>query len=319
MKYFLPYFFVIIQFPLFGQLIDNTASYRNISSDRYFRFHYENDYFSETDEFYTQGINLEFVHPVISKFPLSRLVFNSSTAQVKNGISLEHIGFTPTSIGHNEILYGDRPFAAALFLKTFSIINDSVHKYRIASVLSTGVMGPAAGGEQMQQEIHRWIGDLQPLGWQNQVQNDLILNYQVDIEKNVLTYRNYLVINAKAGGMAGTLYDKASLGFVFMTGVFESPFQSFVNQKRKFQVYLYSEPKLSAIGYDATLQGGLFNRTSSYTIESKNINRIVFQHNFGIVFKIKRMNLEYFQSFLSQEFATQGTHRWGGIRIGYAF
>ena len=300
-------------------MIDNTASYRNISSDRYFRIHYENDYFSEIDEFYTQGINLEFVHPVISKFPFSRLVLNSSTAQVKNGISLEHIGFTPTSIGHNEILNGDRPFAAALFLKTFSIINDTLKNYKLISILSTGVIGPAAGGEQMQQEIHRWIGNVQPLGWKNQIQNDVILNYQVDIEKNLISFHKYLVVNVKAGGMAGTLYDKAYIGMSIMAGIFESPFQSFLSQKRKFQVYFYSEPKINAVGFDATLQGGLLNHASLYIINQKDINRLVFQHNLGIVFKIKQMNLEYFQSFLSQEFATQGTHRWGGIRIGYAF
>jgi lipid A 3-O-deacylase len=304
---------------LYGQVIDNTASYRNISSLRYFRIHYENDYFSKTDEFYTQGMNYEYVDPRIAKFPLSHLVFRSSKAQVKNGISIEHIGFTPSSIRHPEILYGDRPFAAAAYLKTFSVLNDTLRKIRLSCVLSTGIIGPAALGEQIQKRIHKWIGDKQPLGWQNQIQNDVVFNYQVDIEKNLISFRQLLMINTKAGAMAGTLYDKIYGSTIIMIGFFENPFKSFISSKNKYQIYLYAEPKINLIGYDASLQGGIFNHRSPYIISSRDINRIVFQNNAGMVVKINRLNLEYFQSYLSQEFRSKGSHHWGGIRIGYSF
>ena len=302
----------------YAQLIDNTASYRTINADRYFRLHYENDYFSESDFYYTQGINLEYVNPAIRKFPLSRLLIRT-TKKTKYGISLEHLGYTPTSIKHPEILTGDRPFAATVFLKTFAIVNDSARGYRIVSALSTGVIGAAAGGYEMQAAIHRWIHDTHPQGWNNQIQNDIVLNYQLDYEQKILPYMKYLSTTAKGGAHVGTLSDKIYGSISFMTGLFDNPFQYFSRQHRLFQVYIYEEPMINAVGYDASLQGGLFNRSSPYTISQGDVTRFVFQNNMGFVLKIRRFNMEYFQTFITKEFYTGTSHHWGGIRIAWVF
>ncbi len=299
-----------------AQQISNTALYRNISSPKYFRIHYENDYFSETDIYYTQGINLEYVHPAIGNFLSSKLLLRSVSKEAKFGIALEHEGYTPTSISHPEILVGDRPFAACLFLKTFSIINDATRKERISSSLIMGVIGPAAGGKEIQEGIHRLINYTLPLGWQNQIQNDVILNYQVDYERGFFLRPDFFLLSAKAGARLGTFNTKVSAGFILMTGLFDDPFANFLKRNRKYQLYVYAEPLLNIIGHDATLQGGLIN-TNPYTLSSNEINRFVFQGNAGIVFKINTLQLEYFQSYLTKEFKTGGTHAWGGVRIGW--
>jgi lipid A 3-O-deacylase len=299
-----------------AQQISNTALYRNVSSPKYFRVHYENDYFSETDIYYTQGINLEYVHPAIGNFFTSKLLLRSSTKEAKYGISLEHEGYTPTSISHPEILLGDRPFAACLFLKTFSITNNLTRRERISSSLSAGVIGPMAGGKEIQEGIHRLINYTLPLGWQNQIQNDVILNYQVEYERGFFSLPDYLLLSMKAGAHIGTFNSKACMGITLMTGIFDDPFTNFSKRKRKNQVYLYAEPLLNVVGHDATLQGGFFN-TSPYTLSSNEINRFVFQGNAGIVFKINTLQLEYFQSYLTKEFETGSSHAWGGIRIGW--
>src|SRR5882672_6650229 len=197
---------VVLGFALgaYAQHISNTALYRNISSPNYFRINYENDYFSGTDIYYTQGINLEYVSPAVGKLWSSKLLVHSASRENKFGIALEHEGFTPTSISHPEILYGDRPFAACLFLKIFSMVNDAGRRERISSALSAGVIGPAAGGKEMQEAIHRWLNDKQPQGWQNQIRNDLILNYQVEYDRGLLARSNYFSLSTKAGARAGT-------------------------------------------------------------------------------------------------------------------
>jgi lipid A 3-O-deacylase len=301
-----------------AQAIDNSVSYRNMSANKYFRFHYENDYFSGTDIYYTQGILFEYANPVIRKFFLTKILIGSDHFERKYGISLELNGYTPTSIQHTEILVGDRPFASCLFLKTFLIANDSIRKLRISSSLSTGVIGPAALGEEIQTTIHRWLHDKTPMGWSNQIQNDVVLNYQADVEKCILSSGSF-IFNAKAGGHIGTLSDKVYGGFTLMAGHFDNPFSNFSKQGKSFQVYLFLEPLINVVGYDATLQGGMFNKSSPYTIPASEINRIVFQNNYGIVFKIKKMYLEYFQTYLTKEFETGGEHKWGGIRVGRCF
>jgi hypothetical protein len=315
-----PVFLLIVwglSFSLQAQRISNTALYRDVSSLKYLRLYYENDYFSTTDKYYTQGINLEYVHPAIGNFFTSRLLIRSRSKEAKFGISLEQEAYTPTSITSSEILIGDRPFAASLFLKIFSIVNDPSKRERISSTLSFGAIGPTTGGKEIQEVIHRWIDYIQPKGWQHQIHNDVIINYQIEYERGLLNRENYFSLSAKTGARAGTFNTKAYAGAIIMTGYFDDPFKNFSRRERKNQVYLYVEPLLNIVGHDATLQGGLFNKTSPYTIKSTDINRLVFQGNAGIVFKINTVHLEYFQSYLTKEFKTGQSHLWGGVRIGW--
>lgn len=300
-------------------MIDNTAIYRNLSAEKSLRLHYENDYFSKSDIYYTQGINLEFVHPVFQKFQGSRLLAGLTNPQRKYGIAAEHLGFTPTSISFRKIIAGDRPFAASLLLKLFSASTDSLRKYRITSSISAGVIGPVAGAKEFQSAIHRWINDTEPMGWNNQIRNDIILNYEANFVKGIFSFKNFLTLAGKVGGRAGTFNTKLNAGVIMMTGLFDDPWKFFARANRNFQIYVYEEPLISLVGHDATLQGGLFNKNSPYTISASDLERVVFQNNAGLVIQFKKMNVEYFQSYLTEEFRTGRSHHWGGVRIGLKF
>ena len=107
-----------------------------------------------------------------------------------------------------------------------------------------------------------------------------------------------------------------------MAGNFTDPYKSNNRTKKeikKFRYYLYGQTETSIIGYDASLQGGLFNHSSPYTISSGNITRVTFQGDYGIVVSFRKIYLEYCQSYLTKEFSTGKFHRWGGIRIGSGF
>ena len=120
---FLKIVFILLLFCCAGitkaQLIDNSSTFRNIGRNSYFRFHYENDYFTKTDEYYSQGIALEFAHPAIKRFPLSKLLWKPFKTVTQYGISFNILGYTPTTILSDSILYGDRPYNGGLSLKTF--------------------------------------------------------------------------------------------------------------------------------------------------------------------------------------------------------
>ncbi|MCY7353275.1 MAG: lipid A deacylase LpxR family protein [Cytophagaceae bacterium] len=299
-----------------AQRIDNTASYRDLGGEKYIRLHYDNDFFTASDFYYTQGYSFEVVHPALKKNPLSKALLRLKGGTTKYGLAFEHFGFTPTNIGRSEILYNDRPFASCILLKSFAISVDTVRRTRLSAVLSTGGIGPVAFGEGMQKTIHRWINGVEPLGWRNQIQNDVLINYELNHEK--LLYQNrFFSLNTNAQVRVGTLNDKAQVGFTLMAGKFNSPFGPVVlARKNRFQLYIYNQPLVSFVAYDATLQGGLFNRSSPYTLRSSEINRVTFQNNVGIVLKTKKIYLEYYQSLLTREFKTGMPHRWGGFRIG---
>jgi lipid A 3-O-deacylase len=306
----------------FAQVIDNTSSVRIMSSDTYIRFHYENDYFSKSDQYYTQGMNLEFVSKALKKNPLNIALLLSKNATLF-GLAIEHNAYTPTSIRSNEILYGDRPFAASIMIKTFSSSFFQNYRLRVSSSLSMGMIGSIAGAEQLQRDIHRWINYINPQGWQYQIKNDLIINYEARLEKNVI-HSSHLLLNGLATLRAGTYNSKASVGASVLFGKLNTAilnsFSGTVrsDSRQKFFVHLYAQPIFNAVVYDATLQGGMIlNRNSPYTLSSKELKHFTFQGNAGIVITIGSFNIEYFQSMIGREFNTGQVHHWGGIRLGF--
>ncbi|NOT75893.1 MAG: lipid A deacylase LpxR family protein [Cyclobacteriaceae bacterium] len=320
---FLISFFWIIANLSSGQTIDNMASFRMVDGNRYIRLNVDNDYFTATDDYYTAGINLEMVHPLFRKFPLTKILVAPQRYKTRSGISLEQNGYTPKSIEHDDILYGDRPFAATLQLKTFSMSVDSMRHQRITSSLSLGIIGQGAGGYGVQKALHELIHYTIPRGWQNQIHNDIIINYEFAFEKNLVHLNNKFLINGMMQARAGTLNTRLSSGFVMMIGKLnpsitrafsESGISAIPTKKFRFHVYL--QPLMNIVGYDATLQGGFFNRDSPYTISQNDLTRITFQANYGFVLSFKSIYLEYFKSIISKEFVEGDFHRWGGVRIG---
>lgn len=310
--------FLISNHFLSAQKIDNMASFRDIKSDHYFRFNYDNDYFGSTDQNYTQGYNFEFVLPVLKKNPINYLFYIPKKSDVKYGLSLEHIGYTPVNIKSSEIQVGDRPFAAAIMLKSFTITTDTIAKSRFVSSLNIGLIGPGAFGKEMQVAIHEATGNTIPEGWQNQIKNDLVLNYELNYEKQIFRYNNLLAINFDSKLKLGTLFTNAAVGMNATLGIINSPFTA-VNKKNKFQVYLFSQPQITVIGYDTTLQGGLFNTKSPYTIKSNDIERFTAQNNYGIVLQSKTLYFEYFLTQTTREFKTGDAAKYGGIKFGFKF
>jgi len=302
-----------------SQAMDNTLSFRNIPGKKYFRINYENDFFAAFDRDYTQGILIEKVNPGLSRFPLMKILWHPASSETKFGMAIEHNAYTPNLIDQYGIQYGDRPFAGVLLFKTFLIADNYDRRRRISVSLSVGVVGQAAGGEQMQRTIHHWINYIQPQGWHNQIQNDLVLNYQVNGEKEIYQYKNNFLISLYGSARVGTLSDKISTGFTSSLGNLKSSFsrQDIVN--RHFQWYVYFQVTGNAIVYDATLQGGLLNRSSVYTIDASDVSRLTLQDKFGFVLLFRSLYLEYYRTGSTEEFKTSIYHRTGGLQIGFGF
>ena len=249
---------------------------------------------------------------------MAKLLWKPYATAAQYGITLNLFGYTPTSIASDTILRGDRPFNASISLKTFLIQADEIHHQEISTAVSVGIMGPYALGYQIQDNIHRWLKNPLPHGWQYQIQNDIILNYQVNYEKQLYQAGNNFLLNTAVEARVGTLNDKVSGGFNFMAGRFNKRFTPVRYNKRKTEYYFYGQSRINFIGYDASMQGGVFNRNNPYTITGSDITRVTYQVDAGVIVNFKKIYLSYTQSFLTKEFRTGKYHRWGGISIGFA-
>jgi lipid A 3-O-deacylase len=300
----------------FSQRIENSASFREIKSNNYFRYYFDNDFFANTDYYYTQGHDFELVSPKLVKNPINKLFIKLKNSEQKYGVSLEQLGFTPTNLESDKILYDDRPYASLIMLKSFLISTDTVHKVTFSSNLSFGIIGSFTSGKEIQTVIHEVIGRQIPLGWKYQIKNDVILNYDITHEKQLYRLNNLFALNSNVKLRLGTMNTNVSVGLTSTFGKINAPFNPSKN-KNNFQVYGYYQALFTTVGYDASLQGGLFNKNSPYIIEDQNVERFTFQKNLGVVLHSKTFYLEYSFSELSKEFKTGKTHRWGGIRIGF--
>lgn len=311
--------FLLISVPALAtaQKIDNMASFRDLPSNRYFRFNYDNDYFASSDANYTQGYSFELVSPAMSKNPINKLFWKPANDRLQSGVTLEHIGYSPNNIKSAAIQYGDRPFAAAIMLKSFAIATDTLRHSRLVSSLNLGLIGPGAFGKEMQVAIHEATDNPIPMGWQNQIRNDVVVNYEISYEKQLLDWQ-YFRLQTNSAARLGTLFTNASVGLNGVLGLVNSPYVSHKNKKR-FYLYAYSQPLVTVVGYDATLQGGLLNRKSPYTINDRGINRLTAQHTYGFVLQTKILYFEYTRTAITREFSQGKSAKWGGIRIGFGF
>ena len=97
---------------LFSQ---NDSSLISNKLENYVRLSYDNDFFEATDRYYTQGIQLTVIHPIIKYSPLSyALIRLNKNAANYYGLQFEQDCFTPRSIRYDSIPFGERPFASCL-------------------------------------------------------------------------------------------------------------------------------------------------------------------------------------------------------------
>ncbi|MEI6898818.1 MAG: lipid A deacylase LpxR family protein [Bacteroidota bacterium] len=299
-----------------------------LSSERFFRINFDNDILDYTDRFYTNGVRFELISPAFHGFLLSKLMVPYWRTGINYyGITLAQNIYTPSTTKIDAILVGDRPYSGYIYFGNFKITNDLKSKYRQSSELDLGIIGPASMGEAVQKSFHSGVPpNSEPLGWEYQIHNDIIVNYSYSVEKGLIS-RKGVEFNLNGSGNFGTLYTNIGGGFTFRTGRMNPYFCNLGLSKRasttgkglkKFQAIFFLTANQRFIGYDATLQGGLFNQSSPYYIRASNISRFVFQGTAGLSFSINGFRLDIEQFLLSPEYHQGLWHKWIHMCLWFA-
>jgi hypothetical protein len=299
-----------------------------LSRESFLAINFDNDILNYTHKFYTNGIRIDFISPVFQMNPLSRLMIPYWRSAVNYyGLALVQNMYTPSTTKLGGILYGDRPYSAYLYLSSYKITNDVNSLYRQTSALDLGIIGPNSYGEWVQRSFHNAVPtNNEPLGWEYQVQNDLGLNYLFAVEKGIISEKPVELI-ATARGNIGTLYTNISAGIQFRTGMMNPYFSDLGISKKEnirlkglknVQLYFFSKVNGKLVGYDATLEGGLFNKSSVYTIPSSGVSRVVFLGSAGVALSWYGFGLELEQFILSPEFTNGPWHKWVHIALRFA-
>ncbi|KLV05392.1 hypothetical protein ABT56_11795 [Photobacterium aquae] len=148
-----------------------------------FAFSIDNDGIVGTDQNYTNGVffeynsastlSLENDAPIPFAYIANWLPLDENRSKNWN-LRLGQQMWTPEDIEANSPPDGERPYAGLLFLeggiRQFSPL--SVDKYN----LMIGTVGPNAFAEDTQKFIHSIIGSDDPMGWDTQIDNQLVFN-----------------------------------------------------------------------------------------------------------------------------------------------
>jgi lipid A 3-O-deacylase len=300
--------------------------FQTLMSERRFSLTFENDIFDMTDRYYTNGVRFEWTSPTLAHSPMNRLMLAyGHPATNTYSVYLIQNMYTPISTKIPPELSGnDRPYAAYMILGHRKETSDAARRFKITNDIIVGVIGSNSLGSLMQKGVHHTLPTNDPpLGWETQINNDVVADYRVQVEKTI-SGNNNLELGVLAAGEVGTLYDNLMTGFRLETkknsfsGINQcSETSKLVKHKLGLQAYLQSEGRL--IGYDATLQGGMFNHDNIYILKTDQIEHLVLKTEVGVSVRYLQYGLELGQTLLSREYAGGKIHKWGRITLNFYF
>jgi hypothetical protein len=123
----------------------------------------ENDAFTGSDNNYTHGTELEWVTTI-------------GTGKVlRTGYGVNQAMYTPKDISIATNQPGDRPWCGMLVVFREDWLQFGVETVR--SRWEVGVLGPSSQSDETQAWFHRVIDNQEPMGWDNQLPDEPILNY----------------------------------------------------------------------------------------------------------------------------------------------
>ena len=106
-----------------------------------------------------------------------------------HGLHLLQEIYTPRNLETDSVSPGDHPYSAILSLAESKTVFRPDAGLRYTSEIRVGIVGPAALGLFTQSLAHRISNPSRPPGgWDYQIQNDLILNYDLRVDKQLVRY-----------------------------------------------------------------------------------------------------------------------------------
>lgn len=318
--------------PSFLLCIMATAAYAQVTQDatKQFRIYEDDDFFNVwgrgTDRAYSNGSSLGYLYMKNRKSVfLDKWILPVAGHQAINVFEWDvmQVVFTPNEIVDTTYDPKDFFYAGALFATHGLTSYNPEKKYSFHSEFVFGILGPWALGEEGQTFLHHLIGYQPPRGWEYQIPNAPLINYNFTYEVMLWNPVNYLEIIGAINGKIGTMISGATTYTYIRMGLFNPYFGQrdlAMATKRRFQVYIMARPQFSFIGYNALLQGGIFSSRDSNFEQLVHLQETHMRHwiigmDYGVGFVINRMSVRYTQQPSTEWMSGTGKHSVGNITL----
>jgi len=290
----------------------------------FFSIQLENDLWgSGTDRHYTHGTRILYMPkseaPQWVKDWLRRVPFFGQQKETFLEFSLGQNLFTPDDIEREQLIEDDQPFAGWLYgsVAALSMIK-SKKNYRIGNSLelTVGVVGPSAGGEDVQRAVHRIVDTRTPRGWDNQLKDEpgVILTYSRLWEYffRQKSWWSQVSLAPHTAYALGNIYTYLGTGVMLRVGHnlrsdFSPPTISpgfpgttYFRRSEAVSWYVYAGIEGRAVARNIFLDGNTFR--DSHSVDK---NLVVADVQVGIAFRFKNIRLSFSNVFRSKEFKGQ--------------
>lgn len=292
---------------------------QRVDSRTILKINFENDLitYANTDRYFTSGISFDLQSAWLAGSPLQKMMVPyRHNAFVTYHLSLVQNMYTPTDTRVAPELKHNRPYSSVLYFGLQKTTADPLREIKLSSELIVGYIGPYSLGSSLQTIVHKAFStNDQPLGWETQINSDIILNYNFQVQK-ALIYKENLAFLAGLDAEAGTLYTNAGAGLQLQAGKADPFFGVTKNQLwPKVEYYFFAKTGISFVAYNALLQGGMFNHHNVFTLKHNEIQRVVGNAEAGFHFRYKGIGIELAQHFISPEYKGGLWHKWGRISM----
>ncbi len=282
----------------------------------------DNYTFRYKDRYYTNGFMIRY----------SRAL-DKTTATIRKKVFTAEAGQLIFNPYRNNVTFArtlDRPYTGLLYIQGgVAYFSSKGHMWRWQ--VQGGVVGAAALGEQVQRWHHKNFGLPYPYGWETQLPSGFGLNLHGAYYHRLLPTHQDRWIQLYAGGelAAGNLLTQAGSSLLVKLGVLEKSDRSNwwearlqssgqAGLEKKWEWFVYLQPRIAYQVYNATVQGSLFNKNSE--VYTTGIQPYVFSQQCGMVFSKDRYTVQAGFTYQTREARTMRTHqKYGTIQLGYRF
>lgn len=116
---------------------------------------------------------------------------------------------TPDDLAREDLIEDDVPYAGVLAVQNTWIAYNDRQLYGFGWLM--GVIGPLARGEEVQTSFHKLVDDDEPMGWDHQVNNELLVNFYYEWKRK-LAGSSFGDISTVIDARLGNLVTAAQLG-----------------------------------------------------------------------------------------------------------
>ena len=159
----------------------------------------------------------------------------------------------------------DHPYAGWLYGGIYYRI-EQIDGSELAFGLDIGCLGPCAGGRPVQEFLHRLLNQPQPHAWDTQLSNEWGAVVQVGGRGPFIRLGRHADLRAGMAARVGNIFTDLAADLSLRAGALHAG----ADGRRS---YGFLRAGVRAVGYDATLQGGLFNGDDAHAVSPRRFTR----------------------------------------------